>query len=504
MDQSSSHTSDQASSPGPLRAFLRRLSAELSLFGECGPAFLHGAPAPELLEGVASSASELIVHAGDRRVRETRRQLRVTHPVAVVGCARDGQGLPVHDQVASTGLISELPERESADALERALSMLGDGADVVLVLPRRGRAEEGRLQRMMAAACGGEVVPVPGAPSSLFALRGRRVTTVTVESTGAVAPTLPVSAIVVTEGDDGLEATLTDLLLRQHYTPLEVFVLDLGGAKPLDEKLHGIPARSATRVAVFPKHGASLAAALEDALGGVKAPFVHWCRAGERLAPHALAQLGMALEAAPDAAAAVADTAILEGDSIGDVILAATSFEQLLAARQFPTASVLWRTERLRASGIPGGSADRLALELAWQHAAQGLARCPGVLAGTNGIGLRGAEWHGFLAECAVPAGVCPELAAHIALQRGQAEEALQLAAGAGPRALLVRVQALLALGKREQAMALLDGALHSGHVEAALLYLLLSGAKPQASVRRAQNLIQDAGLADVHWIDVS
>lgn len=491
-------------SAGPERTFLRQLGAELALFGECGPAFLHGAPADWILEGVASSASEIVVHAGERRVREIRRQLRSTHPVAVVGCARDGQGLPVHDQVASTGIISELPERESADALERALSMLGDGAEVVLVLPRRGRAEEGRLQRMMAAACGGNAAAIPGAPGTLFALRGRRVTTVSVESTGAAAPTLPVSAIVLTAGDDGIESTLTDLLLRQHYTPAEVFVLDLGGSKPLDEKLHGIPARSATRVAVFPKHGATIVAALEDALGGAKAPFVHWCRAGERLAPHALAQLGMALEAAPLAMAAVAACALLTGETIDEVLPAATNLEQLLAQRQFPAASALWRTGRLRDAGIPGGSADHIALELAWRHGAEGLVRSPGVLAGTSSQGLKDEEWRAFLGACPVPPGAASrELAAHIALQCGRAEEALVLAAEAGPRAVLVRAQALLRLGRHAEAVLLLEDALRSGHAEAALLFLLLQGPKRPASVRRARNVLLDAGLADVHWIDV-
>jgi hypothetical protein len=263
---------DMSMTSAPTRLFLRRLGAEIALHGACGPAFLCGSLPDELLEGVAAAASELIVHGGEKRVRELRRRLRASHPAAVLSCAHDGEGLPVYDQVASMGLITELPERASADALERVLSLLGDGADVFVLIPRRARSEEGRLQRMLSAACNGQVAALEGAPEHLWAWRGKRVTTVTVESTAAAA-SLPITAVILARGDVGMEFTLTDLLLRQHYAPTDVFVLDLGGEIALDPHLHGVPARSSARVAVFPKHGAALGEALQDALGGIQTPF---------------------------------------------------------------------------------------------------------------------------------------------------------------------------------------------------------------------------------------
>lgn len=482
----------------------------MALSAQTGPAFLFGVPDEAVLRGVAASASELVMHCGQSRLREIRSGLRDTFAVALHGCTKDGEGLPVYDQPCATCVISELPQRGAEDALERALSMLADGGDVWLFVPRRTSGAEARLRRFMDAACGGNVNIVAGAPADMLALHGVRSCAVICENAEEQPPALPVSAIVLTHGAEvGLEETLVDLVLRQHFPPLEVFVLDLGRGPALDADLFGLAQRSSVPLAVFPKHDVAVADALHDALGGVRGRFVHWCRAGSRLAPHLLTTLGLAMERS-DKCAVVFGRSAAHVDGQWNLVHEAAEHgpTHLLSSTRFAAEATLWKKTALRACAAPnpafGIYCER---ELAWRllqrhaHASVGV-----VVAGHNTApsSHHGHElWQSFL-RATLPdlLAESTELQALAHLKCHDAPWVLEHVSEDSSAQRLLRAQALLQSGNAAAAQAALEATELQGHPAACALRVALACSAAGATAFSALvAAMQIAGVEDALWL---
>ena len=491
--------------------FFMRIEAELALSDQNGPAFVFGVPERAVLHGLAGSAAEIVLHCGQGRLRELRKSLRESFAVPLHGCPQDGEGLPVYDQPCATCVVADLPMQGAEDALERALSMVADGGAVWLLLPRRSAGAEARLRRLLEAACHGTVESVADAPAEMFALRARRCCTVTLECVDEQPAALPVSCIVVTRGAElGLEETLVDLVLRQHYRPMEVFVLDLGGASELDAALFGLAERSTVPVALFLKHGAAEATALQDAIGGVQGRFVHWCHAGARLAPHLLTTLGMALEREDGCALAMAESAREQNGSwSAHRAIAPSALARVSSSERFASEAVLWSSAAVRAAAGPNAAFGAFASrELAWRLLQQQRGVClPAVVAGHSAAApaADASSWQKVQQALRPdPKGLAIplELQALIHLRCGDAAWVTEHIQGDAVPHLLLRSQALLHLGRGPEAEAILRHPLLCEHAAAATLLLAQRCAADGAAAYSALVLaLQAAGVDDACWL---
>lgn len=490
------------------RRFHARLECELALAEQVGAALLMGVPPMPLLRGVACSAAEIWMHTGQSRMRTVRKDLRHEFAVPLQACVQDGEGLPVCDQPCTLALITELPPQHPEDALERALSIVADEGTVLLLVPARSAGADARLRRLLEAACGGESRALPDAPEGMLALSGRRRCAVLLEG-AAPQPELPVSCLVTTQGaEEDLESTLVDLALRQHYRPQEIFVLDLGGERVLKLEASELVARSAVPIAVFPKHGSTAAAALQDALGGVQGRFVHCCHAGARMAPHALTTLGMRLENSEASAFVMGSSAVSASDGWlrDEQWQLEPKDRRLCAARRFPVEAVLWRTDALRRAGgfdetLAPYSARNAALRLA---ASAGWVECDAVVAGHRSVSAAPqaeVPWRALL-ELALTLTTDPRSRTLLELRLSRAQAVLDHARTATDADILLNAQALQQLGRSAAALPLLAPLVARGLSSAAALsFAMHAGGEADREFARLVEALRCEGAEYAAWL---
>jgi hypothetical protein len=211
------------------------------------------------------------------------------------------------------------------------------------------------------------------APLDRWVLSGERRAPAWTDRVLETGGTLPLSVVVVAEGDrSGTEALLLDVLLRQAYPPSEVLVVDRLGSDEIPDDLFGFPARSGCRTVLARCLGMPLADAVNDALGAVAHPFVALLRAGDRLSPNALASLAMTLEEVEAAVAVVGQASHLTAGGGVDALIplppGAIRFPRrhLLSGGGLPWAATVIRTETLRAVGGLDPATGEAAFEDLW------------------------------------------------------------------------------------------------------------------------------------------
>lgn len=290
------------------------LASELALGDAGGPCLIIGDAPPAVLLGAAAGASSLTVFGTTRRVREASRLVHAMTPVAVQEARKDGDGLPDLEEAFRTVVIWDLPRRDAESCLEKSIISVADGGRVIVSTARRGGVDQ-RLERLTKSLCSEGVSSPSHAPAGRLCLFGRRRAPFPAEAALETPGCLPVSVIIITQGRRAhLEELLCDVLLRQNYPPLEVFVMDDSreGEPRVSEDLFGLPARSPSRTVLVPTGGVGRARAVNDALGGIEGTFVAIIDHDDRIAPNHLASLGMALERHPEWVAAAGDAVLLD------------------------------------------------------------------------------------------------------------------------------------------------------------------------------------------------
>lgn len=282
----------------------RLLAGELALGEAAGPALCLGDPPEPVQVGLALAASRIRAVALD----------------PVTAWSAGNHLLPLEVEVSGEldpyagpfGILCawELPRTGGPELLEAALGRLADGAAVWVSLAR-DRSRDGRLERLLAAHCGGRLHTPLHAPSGRFVRSGVRSAPRGEAPPAEPGERLPVEVVVVREAGQDAETLLCDVLLRQRHPPSRLLVLDLvlEGPEALPRDLYGLPGRAGVPVGLVSRGPGPVGAAFNEALEGVEAPFTVLLRPGERVAPNHLAALGLALEARP-ACAAVAGAAV--------------------------------------------------------------------------------------------------------------------------------------------------------------------------------------------------
>ncbi len=350
MTDSHSHEIFKPASPAEAA-----LAAELAFGDESGPALVIGAPSPAIMAGLLASASSLTMVASARAVREARRQFGDLAPARISAARVDGNGRPVFSESFRIALIAELPKHEPLEILEQALLSVADEGSVWCHL-ERGQGPEARIEKLFAAATGQTTLVPAWASADRLVLHGQRRAPLQTAEASEAPGVLPLSVIVVARGPaSGIEELLCDVLLKQHWPPREVFVLDLsrsdGPSLPPD--LFGFAEQSASKLVLLQNPEEDTAAAINDALGGIEGDYVAILSEHDRIAPNHLAALGLFLENHPELGAVRSET--VEWDSRNQPGWRSRPTAELLhpvrslmAGHSLAPASVLYRTTTLR------------------------------------------------------------------------------------------------------------------------------------------------------------
>lgn len=287
-----------------------RIAEDLA-FGAAAGAMLVVGNAPRSIVMAAASSASVVTLVGDHAGVAYDVEELLPPPVVVV---EDATSIP---EGCYGSVVLWEPPGEVASTLERVLAVVTDAAGVHAVLRPPDRGVGGRWRRLIEASCETGATTEQLEDGRLVVTGVRRSPTPD-ERTVHVEP-LPFTAVVHADADRaGLERTLVDVLLRPGYPPEEVFVVDVSGDAPDD--LWGFAAAGASRTILVNAAGACLAEAMNDVLGGVASDQVALIGAGERLAANHIAGLAMLLGSAPEAGAAVADSALNSGAPAGPLV----------------------------------------------------------------------------------------------------------------------------------------------------------------------------------------
>lgn len=369
-----------------------RIAGPLALGEAAGAAIVVGDAPPAVLLALGASSSGLTLVGKRRRTKEAVRLLEAWTPVWTAEVTADQDAFPEIDDVHQRAVIWDLPKKDAAAALERALYAVADRGRVLLNVPRRGGVDH-RLERLFKSLCGGEAARPEDAAPDRLTLWGVRRAPYPPEDREHEAAVLPISVIVVARGrPDRLEELLCDLLLRQHYPAQEVFVMDDAPGGSVPEDVFGLAARSPSRVVLVPTGGVGGARAVNDALGGVEGQFVAILDEEARVAPNALVCLGMLLESNPAHGAVVADAVTVHDDGTIGPVRPAPPFapdrllRSVLEGRYPARGAALFRRDQLRAlEGMDPDLPCAHLVDLWFRLAAQGpVGTCPLPLVGVR------------------------------------------------------------------------------------------------------------------------
>jgi hypothetical protein len=351
-------------------AYGRRVACDAAFGAAHGACLVLGEPGSYVVAGLAAHAAGVVWTAAPKRVRAASRALSAASPVWTSHAPATGDGEAQYEEAFGALYVCELPERDPADALERALGAVADGGSIRLDVPRPAPSDERRIRRLVeAASVPGGVAWADWAPRTRLAGTAVRRAPYPADVADEPPGALPMAVVVVSTDRAAVEEPLADLLARQNLPPSEVFVLDLAvrAADRIPDDLFGLRPSPLTRVALLRKPGEPLHEALNDALSATETPFVALLLPDvARLAPNHLAILGLALEADPAAGAAFSDVAVCAADgrvagiAAHDAARLRAPIRSVALAGAFPVSAAVWRTSFVRDLGgfSPGGAAE--------------------------------------------------------------------------------------------------------------------------------------------------
>jgi hypothetical protein len=337
-------------------AFARRMAAEIAFLFGLGPVLVAGEPPPYVVAGLAAHASGVFFGGSPKKTRAARRAFEALAPA---WAATLPSGIP--EVACGAVVVSELPREDPEDAAERLFGAAGDGAAIVVDVPRFSPQDERRVARILEAASEPKSVVAPSyAPPDRFVRFGRRRAPFHPDAAEEFAGPAPITAIVFSRRPRLMENVLADVLVRQNLPPRRVLVLD-ASVDPSDaapDDLFGLKPAPGVEVALLKKGGESLADALNDAAAAVDTPFVAFVDdAAAGFAANHFAATGAALENDADADAAFSAVVERLGDGAPRALRKPRSedlrdrFSAVSLRDAFPWCSSVWRTEALRESG---------------------------------------------------------------------------------------------------------------------------------------------------------